>query len=242
MSSTQDWPESIANSWIDFERDKGTLEQMEFCEAKTKEKLDQIAAEREKAQQVLSQNEVSTQNKKAGKRKADDGKWKNLGSSPSKIVKAVSDMRVKPKLRESGLNIDSKTTNDQEKLKPKVVPPPGYKTTEAKDIDDKASQYDIDDSTSVFVSNLDFTTTEDQVKDALKPAGPITSFKMIKDYKGRSKGYCYVQLSSMVRIFYRLINENLNKNASKCEKVKNKIVENRGVILSLQHLISCLMS
>ncbi|XP_011871430.1 PREDICTED: squamous cell carcinoma antigen recognized by T-cells 3-like [Vollenhovia emeryi] len=194
LGSTQDWPESIANSWIDFERDKGTLEQMEFCEAKTKDKLDKIMAERQKAQQVHSQSESSTQDRKASKRKADDGKWKNLGSSPSKIVK--TDVRVRPKLRESFLNVDSKTTNEEEKSKPEVVPPPGYKTTEIKDTDDKDSQPEIDDSITVFVSNLDYTATEDEVRDVLKPVEPITSFRMIKDYKGRSKGYCYVQLSS----------------------------------------------
>lgn len=202
MSSTQDWPESIANSWIDFERDKGTLEQMEFCETKTKEKLDKIMAERQKAQQVLSQSELDTQNKKVNKRKADDGKWKNLGSSPSKIVK--TDVRAKPKLQKNILNVDNKTTNDQKKSE--ILPPPGYKTTE--DTDDKDSQHEVDDSITVFVSNLDYTATEDEVRDVLKPVEPITLFRMIKDYKGHSKGYCYVQLSSVVRIFCCLINEN----------------------------------
>jgi len=188
LSSTQDWPESIANSWIDFERDKGTLEQMEFCEAKTKEKLDKIMAERQKAQQEVSQGESSTQNKKASKRKADDGKWKNLGGSPSKIVK--TDVRVKPKLQESIL-IDSKTTNDQEKSKPEVLPPPGYKTTEDKD---DIGQHEVDDSITVFVSNLDYTATEDEVRDVLKPAGPITLFKMIKEGTECAENYvCWIK-------------------------------------------------
>ncbi|XP_011166941.2 squamous cell carcinoma antigen recognized by T-cells 3 isoform X2 [Solenopsis invicta] len=172
LNATQDWPESIANSWIDFERDKGTLEQMEFCEAKTKEKLDKVMIERQKTQQTISQR-----------------------GSPSKIVK--NDERTKPKLRPSILNIDSKTTNDQEKSKSEVVPPPGYKATEDKDKDNKDSQHEVDDNITVFVSNLDYTTTEDDVRDVLKPVGPITLFRMITDYKGRSKGFCYVQLSSV---------------------------------------------
>lgn len=192
LSSTQDWPESIANSWIDFERDKGTLEQMEFCEARTKERLDKVVAERQKAQQLLSQSESSAQDKKAAsKRKADDGKWKNLGSSPSKIVK--TDVRVKSK-RASTLNIDGKTTNEQDKSKSE--PPPGYKTIEDKDTDDRDSQHKMDDSITIFISNLDYNTTEDDVRDALKSIEPITLFRMIKDHKGRSKGFCYVQLSS----------------------------------------------
>lgn len=184
---------------------------MEFCEAKTKEKLDKVMAERQKMQQVLPQSESPTQNKKTNKRKADDGKWKNLGSSPTKIVK--SDMRAKPKLRESILNIDGKTTKE-EKSKSEVVPPPGYKTTEDKDTDDKDSQHEVDDSITIFVSNLDYTATEEEVRDALKPAGPITLFRMVKDYKRRSKGYCYIQLSSIVRIVYCLINGNFKCKCS----------------------------
>jgi hypothetical protein len=210
LSSVKDWPEGIANAWIDFERDEGTLEQIEICEAKTKEKLDKVMKERQKAQQVPL-NESSMQDKKANKRKLipdDTGKWKDLGTFSSKIVK--TDMQVKPKLLESYLNIGDRTANkNQEKLKQKIAPPPGFKATEVKDTDDKNNQHEIDNNITVFVSNLDYTATEDEVKAALKSIGPITLLKMIKDYKGRSKGYCYVQLSSVVCIILlNLINEN----------------------------------
>lgn len=198
MNSVKDWPESIGNAWIDFERDEGTLEQMELCEMKTKEKLDKVTEERQKAQQIATQSESFMQNKKASKRKSDDtGRWKHLGSSPSKIIK--SDAQIKPKLRESRLNIDARTSNNQEDIKPKVAPPPGFKETENKDMD-VDNQHEVENNITVFVSNLDYTATEEEVRDVLKPAGPITLFKIIKDYKGRSKGFCYVQLSSVVCI------------------------------------------
>lgn len=200
LNSVKDWPESIANAWIDFERDEGTLEQMELCEVKTKEKLDKIAEERQKAQHIADQNESSLQNKKAIKRKPDDtGKWKNLGSSPSKIIKTDTKTESKPKIREVRLNIESKADNNQEDTKVKIAPPPGFEETENKDMD-VDSQHEMNNNITVFISNLDYMATEEEVKDALKPAGSITSFKMIKDYKGRSKGYCYVQLSSVVSI------------------------------------------
>lgn len=200
MTSVKDWPESIINSWIDFERDEGTLEQMELCEAKTKERLDKVNEERQKAQQALSQDESSMQNKKASKRKGDDiGKWQNLGASPSKIVKA--DVPMKPKLRESRLFFDTKAANDsnREESKPKVAPPPGYKTKDD-DTDDKNDQHEVNNNVTIFVSNLDYTATEDEVRNILQSIGPIISIRMIKDYRGRSKGYCYVQLSSAVCI------------------------------------------
>ncbi|XP_029163172.1 LOW QUALITY PROTEIN: squamous cell carcinoma antigen recognized by T-cells 3-like [Nylanderia fulva] len=197
LASVKDWPESVVNAWIDFERDEGTLEQMELCEAKTKEKLDKVNEERQKAQQAFSQDESSMQNKKASKRKGDDiGKWHNLGASPSKIVK--TDVQTKPKLRESRLNFDAKATNDstREESKPKVAPPPGYKATKDDDTDDKNDQHEVNNNVTVFVSNLDYTATEDDVRNILQSVGPIISIRMIKDYRGRSKGYCYVQLSS----------------------------------------------
>ncbi|KAM0734267.1 Squamous cell carcinoma antigen recognized by T-cells 3 [Formica fusca] len=196
LASAKDWPESIINAWIDFERDEGTLEQMELCEAKTKEKLDKLKEQRQKAQ-VLFQDESSTQNKKASKRKATNiGKWQTVGASPSKIVK--NNARTKPKLRESRLNFDDKGTNDKnrEESKSKIAPPPGYETTKNNDVDDKNSQHEVNNDITVFVSNLDYTATEDEVTDILQSVGPIMLVKMVKDYKGRSKGYCYVQLSS----------------------------------------------
>lgn len=193
----KDWPESVANSWLDFERDKGTIEQIEFCECKIKEKLEKVTEERLKAhQQTNLQNELFVQSKKMNKRKADDGgKWKNIGSTPLKIMK--TDEKDKLELQRSRINSDNEMRDDSEQIGPVVVqPPPGFKTFRNEKTIDKSRE--IDDKSTVFISNLDYTATEDEVRNALKPAGPIISFKMIRDYKGRSKGYCYVQLSSAV--------------------------------------------
>ncbi|KAG7200446.1 hypothetical protein KM043_016049 [Ampulex compressa] len=193
LASVKDWPESIANSWIDFERDEGTLEQMEFCESKTKEKLEKVAEERQKALQQTSGIPELSQSKKANKRKSEDvGRWKNLGGSPSKLLKV--DAQTRPKLRESRLNLEKKSESE-ENSKQKIAPPPGFKQSESNEMEVENS-YDINDKITVFVSNLDYTATEEEVRNALESAGPIAHFKMIKDYKGRSKGYCYVQLSS----------------------------------------------
>ncbi|XP_076181119.1 spliceosome associated factor 3, U4/U6 recycling protein [Ptiloglossa arizonensis] len=192
LTSVKDWPESIATAWIDFERDEGTLEQMEHCEAKTKEKLEKVAEERQKVQQISNHELSPLQNRKAYKRKSEDGsgRWKNLGGSPTKIT------HIRPKLRESRFNFEKKIDDDTSmRQKPKVAPPPGFKIPE----DDKMevdNNQEIDDKITVFVSNLDYTATEEEVRIALAPAGPITSFKMMRDYKGRSKGYCYVQLNN----------------------------------------------
>ncbi|XP_046418418.1 squamous cell carcinoma antigen recognized by T-cells 3-like [Neodiprion fabricii] len=203
LGSVKDWPESIINAWLDFERDEGTLEQLESCEAKTKEKLEMVVEERKKVQAAALPHEVtSAPAKRAGKRKPEDtGRWKNLQGSPNKQGKFEATTR--PKLKESVLSVENKITpppgykpsKDESSTKPKLAPPPGYKSKEVEKMDEDNSRT-VDERITVFVSNLDYNATEDEVRNALEPAGPITLFKMVQDFKGRSKGFCYVQLSS----------------------------------------------
>ncbi|KAF4532467.1 hypothetical protein B566_EDAN003042 [Ephemera danica] len=49
---------------------------------------------------------------------------------------------------------------------------------------------------TVFVSNLDFETTEDEVKEAFTAVGKVTDIRLVRDFKGRSKGFCYVELQT----------------------------------------------
>jgi RNA recognition motif-containing protein len=48
------------------------------------------------------------------------------------------------------------------------------------------------------VSNLDFDTTEDQIREEFTKIGSVTDIRLVKDFKGRSKGFCYVELSTDV--------------------------------------------
>ncbi|KAG8040203.1 hypothetical protein G9C98_000773, partial [Cotesia typhae] len=127
LAAVKDWPETICNAWLDFERDEGSLEQVEFCEAKIKEKME--------------------------KRKLPEGKWKDLDA---KIAKIEEKHKV------------SSEKHDKE---------------------------DVDPQITVFVSNLDYESTEQDIRDALVSVGTITKLKLVKDFRGRNKGFAYVQLS-----------------------------------------------
>jgi len=52
---------------------------------------------------------------------------------------------------------------------------------------------------SVFVSNLDFAVTEFDVKDALSSVGHCEVL-LVRDFKGRSKGFGYVLFEKPVSI------------------------------------------
>lgn len=202
MTHVKDYPEIITNAWINFERDEGTLEQMEICEKRTKERLEKVAEERKKSQTNPPKQEGISMNRKSGKRKMeDDGRWKNLGPPSAK----------KPLLKESALNLEKnkkpvETAMDLQKSK--IAPPPGYQEAQNSEKMEEESHetHKVDDKITVFVSNLDYSATEDQIQEVLSPVGPITLIRLVKDYKNRSKGFGYVQLSSPVSFYYYYIN------------------------------------
>ncbi|XP_058789545.1 squamous cell carcinoma antigen recognized by T-cells 3-like [Phymastichus coffea] len=195
LTSVKDWPESITNAWINFERDEGTLEQMEQCELKIKEKLCKVAEERNKAQQFENVKEnVSLGKKSTNKRKLHEGRWKNL-EAKSKVAKMESSKSAQ-KIDSHANKAESFHKISNNTTKSKVAPPPGYEEDNDEKMEEEAHNLpEVDDNITIFVSNLDYDTTEEEVKEALESVGPITLFKMIKDYKGRNKGFCYVQLS-----------------------------------------------
>ncbi|RPI84788.1 MAG: RNA-binding protein [Chloroflexi bacterium] len=51
--------------------------------------------------------------------------------------------------------------------------------------------------TKLFVGNLSFNTTEDDLRTLFAGAGEVTSIQLIKDREtGRSKGFAFVEMSS----------------------------------------------
>ncbi len=50
---------------------------------------------------------------------------------------------------------------------------------------------------NLFVGNLPYTTTSDQLAQMFAPAGTVVSAKVINDkYSGRSRGFGFVEMSS----------------------------------------------
>ncbi|KAH8874420.1 Polyadenylate-binding protein 5 [Schistosoma japonicum] len=49
---------------------------------------------------------------------------------------------------------------------------------------------------TVFVSNLDYSVTEEQIRHTFEKCGNIMSIRLVRDYAGRSKGFAYVEFES----------------------------------------------
>lgn len=52
---------------------------------------------------------------------------------------------------------------------------------------------DVDHLNTVFIANLAYDVTEDQIRQALSPAGTVKDIRIVKhEWSGKSKGFCYV--------------------------------------------------
>lgn len=51
---------------------------------------------------------------------------------------------------------------------------------------------------TVFLSNLDFNINEEDIRTTMSASGTVTDIRLVRDYKQRSKGFCYVEFSSQV--------------------------------------------
>lgn len=50
---------------------------------------------------------------------------------------------------------------------------------------------------NIYIGNLSFDTTEDQLLEAFKAYGEVTSVNIIKDnYSGKSKGFGFIEMNS----------------------------------------------
>ncbi|XP_043221068.1 squamous cell carcinoma antigen recognized by T-cells 3-like [Amphibalanus amphitrite] len=83
-------------------------------------------------------------------------------------------------------------------------PPPGYKPKEpAREAPPKAGEEggstgDVErDSRTVFLSNLDFNISADRLRQHWQSTGEIADLRVVKDYKGRSKGFAYLEFTNI---------------------------------------------
>jgi hypothetical protein len=203
MTTVRDDPQSVADTWLNFERDYGDLNTLAAAETKISKELEKPAVSSyptnydvpvtNYANNNNNQNygkDFSRGREKGGrKRQFEDVKGASK-ISPKKGRFAVEDavdgdrggggfkVPEVPKVKNRKDNGPSSDT----KAQLNAVPPP---RTPVKHDSSK-------DSRTVFVSNLDFSSDEAAIKEFFVPAGEVEETRLVRDFKGRSKGFGYV--------------------------------------------------
>ncbi|KAJ9576204.1 hypothetical protein L9F63_006937 [Diploptera punctata] len=202
LMSTQDWPESIGSAWLNYERDEGTLESYEFCMSKYKSRMKQITERREK--QAAKETETSGKGKQdkgkkqsTKKKNETEGKW--AGVAPKSVI-SKTDSKPETTSKMSSV-LPPPGFEKQKKSEDKTEGPPvkKQKTEETSDSEHgvTVAHDSSKDDRTVFVSNLNYSVTEEKIREVFSTLGTLTDLRLVKDFKGRSKGYCYVEFSSI---------------------------------------------
>ncbi|XP_076434791.1 spliceosome associated factor 3, U4/U6 recycling protein-like [Babylonia areolata] len=211
LNSVTDWLECITQAYIDFEREEGTLEDYEVAYSKCEAQLARVnerkakAAEKEAAlkeqQKQKKKQQQQKEHKKGDKAGGDKGEQagaQQTGLGAGKWSAAVTGARsMEDKGRKRKLPEES-TDRDGFKMPkaPSVEESPAKKAKEDLTDHGESIQHDPSkDNVTIFVSNLDYSTTEDALREAFQQCGEITEVRLVKNYKGLSKGFGYVQFT-----------------------------------------------
>ena len=216
LERTKDQPERISQVWLQFEREEGTLEQFEECERKVKARMKIVLSKRKEENNApeskyrKNENRDSSSATKFGREKNDRSN-KRKHQDTNRNTKKSEPVFKKPSL---SLPDDKQSSNSPNKIEKKntkngsiVPPPPGFKQVAPppgyiKPVKDGEKIHNVaskaqDSDTIVFVSNLDFSATEQQIREFFSISGSVEELRLIKNYAGKSKGFAYVHFSSV---------------------------------------------
>ncbi|XP_046344381.2 squamous cell carcinoma antigen recognized by T-cells 3-like isoform X2 [Haliotis rufescens] len=201
LNSVTDWPESITEAYINFEREEGSLELYDLAVVKCEAQLKRINERREKAAQKEAMQEEQQKNQKSVKKilKKSEKQQHNQQQQQHKQQQHKSGIKSEVEMQAG----QKRKFKEEFKTPPppgfKGEPPPGYKgeppTKKAKEEDHGILvQHDSSkDSRTAFVSNLSYSLEEDPIKEMFIKCGEVTEVRLVRNYKGKSKGYAYVE-------------------------------------------------
>lgn len=192
-----DDPETLAAAWLRFERCNGTLEQLVSCQELCNTTIEKYYSTFIKPLRPAS---------KGGKQKADGAASKEVTSTASAVTTVADGSTARKNL---------KRTHDQDFKVPAI--PPANAGNAPKDSTDRSSRGDLEadgtssngdagakraklndpslESRQVFISNLSFEATEQDIRDAF-PELPIESIELVLSSSGKSRGFGYMLLAS----------------------------------------------
>ncbi|KAH9515148.1 Squamous cell carcinoma antigen recognized by T-cells 3 [Bulinus truncatus] len=176
--------ESITQAYIQFRKwEEGNLEQYD-------------TAVTEQSQQEI---------KKKGNKINEAAPGERTGKKKRKNVDTITDngddFQVKNK-RKKNDSIYTKDASEPlaKKMKEEDTPVdvPADKTKESSNIVPHGETIKHDsskDNITVFVSNLDFSVEEGKIKEVFETCGEITNIRLVRNFKGKSKGFGYVEFT-----------------------------------------------
>ena len=224
VEKTYDNPEAVIHSFLQFEREEGSLESFEQARKLGANKMIKISAAREKENALKEADENPKKQKRDEKKKDKTKQTKQNGAGKWEWGNGehVSNGGKETGHESHGFKVPAPAAKKVVPPPPgfkspsgarAVPPPPGFKENSKRDAqhlsDEDKSQgkrpkYDETDAPSeedkkqrtVFLSNLGFSVTEDDLRDFVSSTGPVIDVRLVKKPTGQSKGYAFVEFDN----------------------------------------------
>ncbi|XP_023326445.1 squamous cell carcinoma antigen recognized by T-cells 3 isoform X2 [Eurytemora carolleeae] len=214
LEKTHDTPEIVAKSWLQFEREEGSLDAFEQCRKLIKIKMEKISAVRDKENRSKQEEDYQLNAKIEKKKEKDKQHRRDKRHQASSARKTTDQSESQPtqgfKMPASPASASKTVSAPPGFVPPKsVAPPPGYKGVEpppgfkpsegSEPPAKKARVEDTDEAKqlrTVFLSNLDFEVTENQIAEILGSSGSVREVRLVKHPNGKSRGFAFVEFET----------------------------------------------
>ncbi|XP_047337587.1 squamous cell carcinoma antigen recognized by T-cells 3 isoform X2 [Impatiens glandulifera] len=191
--------EDICHSWLRFEREFGTLEDLEHAIRKTSPRLEELQLF--KLQQDIKsigttkeQKEIPSKEKSGEKRKQDP----NISDQQSKPKRQKNNDKKIKNLHGEGKNQNVVSLDAANKVDNKEAE--GEKSSSSnieRKTDIAFGRSKHDDQCTAFVSNLDPKANPDDLQRFFSDVGKVVAIRILKDkFTGKSRGLAYVDFSN----------------------------------------------
>lgn len=210
LSCVSVWQETFVDLLITFEREEGTLESLQKSLTKCEILMQRINEKRmKKLEEAASSLEKDSSKRNSTKRqikglrnersfKMDESKPAvQMDSEGFKIPPVPDKLHHSPNSKQDNQSeletekrkrpaLEEQTSHESKKQKVEMSESHGLSIKHDSSKDDR----------TVFLSNLSFKTDEDKIRNFFSQIGDLEEVRLVKDYKGRSKGFCYVVYKS----------------------------------------------
>jgi len=216
-----DNPEAVVTSFIQFEREEGSLEAFEHCLKMCNLKRTKVDSRRDKDKSKEDEEDERRQEKIEKKKEKDKqyrrdkrqdlsaAKKENSNGRDSVFIKPSEPKKVvaPPPGFPGRKNVapppgfpGDKTSDDNKKRS--IPPPPGFKgeppskKMKGDNENEELSNEEEKRRRTVFLSNLDFEVTDDEINDIMSSSGSVVEVRLVKNPTGKSKGYAFVEFEA----------------------------------------------
>ncbi|XP_054717886.1 squamous cell carcinoma antigen recognized by T-cells 3-like [Uloborus diversus] len=212
LACVSDWHETFVDLILTYEREEGTLETFEKallkCETlmqhlneKRMKKLEQEAndmKDRHSKDRKVKRHHAQKASRNDSAGKLDSNISVQMDAEGFKIPPLPDKVFHSPESKNetnSSIEVEKRKRVSDEEDEPKSKRKKEEKeTSEGHGV---SVQHDPSkDNRTVFLSNLSYQIDEEKLRDCFSKVGELEEVRLVKDYKGRSKGFCYVVYKS----------------------------------------------